>query len=187
MTVRARTRPPSTTISTCLAPDTNLCDARSLEEGPATRPRRGRQAEAGAIGVERERRAEPHRRRTHRGPSPFARSPADPLRVQARRLARLVLAPQHLSVVARSRPSISSQASESAPDAEPPDERRRVERRPPPAFEDAPRVRRPWRSETSRNDGPGSGSSNPALRPALPCPMRSASIRIGLRPATAHA
>ncbi len=48
-------------------------------------------------------------------------------------------------------------------------------------------VRTPCADTMSRNAGPGSGNSSPALRPALPCPMRSASTRTGRRPATAQA
>jgi len=47
-------------------------------------------------------------------------------------------------------------------------------------------ARRPCACSMSRNDGPGSGSSRPALRPALPRPTRSASRRSVLRPAAAH-
>ena len=48
-------------------------------------------------------------------------------------------------------------------------------------------ARRPCACSMSRNAGPGSGSSSPALRPALPCPTRSASMTIALMPATAQA
>ena len=117
---------------------TNLCDARSLEEGPATRPCRGRQAQAGAIGVERERRAEPNAAGRIEGRRLSHVRRQDPLRVQSGRLARLVLTPQHLSIVARCDLDVVA-GFQSALDAEPPDESGRIEGRPPPAFEDAPR------------------------------------------------